>query len=144
LLDAKERDAAIERCEVSIEERANKAECRLMVKMICRHGRWTRPIFASLQRPNANNFVLPGVIKTYRLTYESVEVMHALFDKTVAKNTWSISANVLRDFVEYFGLRTEQLDIYSENGRVTFTSYTERIMEGKGMVWVQGIPVGLR
>lgn len=70
--------------------------------------------------------------------------MHALFDKTVAKNTWSISANVLRDFVEYFGLRTEQLDIYSENGRVTFTSYTERIMEGKGMVWVQGIPVGLR
>lgn len=70
--------------------------------------------------------------------------MHALFDKTAAKNTWSISANVLRDFVEYFGLRTEQLDIYSENGRVTFTSYTEMIMEGKGMVWVQRIPVGLR
>ncbi len=60
--------------------------------------------------------------------------MHALFDKTAAKNTWTIAANVLRDFVEYFGPKTEQLDIYSENGRATFTSYTERIMEGKGKV----------
>lgn len=60
--------------------------------------------------------------------------MHALFDKTAANNTWSIPANVLRDFVEYFGPKTEQLDMYSENGRATFTSYTERIMEGKGKV----------
>lgn len=39
LLDARDKDAAIERCEVSVEERADKTECRLMVRMICRYGR---------------------------------------------------------------------------------------------------------
>ena len=77
---------------------------------------------------------LPGVLKTYKLTYESTEVMHAVFDSTTAPNRWSISSRLLKDFVEHFGPKTEQLDIYSENGRATFTSYTEKIMDGKGMV----------
>ena len=76
---------------------------------------------------------LKGVIKTYKLTYESVEVMHALFNKSTAKNTWRIGANTLRSFVEYFGANTEQLDISSENGRATFTSYTEKVMNGRGL-----------
>ncbi|MCJ1464171.1 hypothetical protein MMC07_002784 [Pseudocyphellaria aurata] len=109
LIDARERDAAVERCEVCIQDQPDKPECRLVVKMICRHG----------------------VTKTYRLTYESVEVMHALFDKNAAKNKWTISASVLRSFIEYFGAATEQLDMYTENGRAQFTSYTERIMDGK-------------
>ena len=58
--------------------------------------------------------------------------MHALFDEKIAKNKWSIGAHVLRTFSEYFGPKTEQLDIYSEDGRVTFTSYTEKIMDGRG------------
>ncbi|MCJ1267317.1 hypothetical protein MMC22_007202 [Lobaria immixta] len=57
--------------------------------------------------------------------------MHALFDKNAAKNKWTISASVLRSFIEYFGAATEQLDMYSENGRAQFTSYTEKIMDGK-------------
>ncbi len=60
--------------------------------------------------------------------------MHALFDKNAAKNRWSISATVLRSFIEYFGAGTEQLDIYSEAGKATFTSYTEKIMDGKGLL----------
>ncbi|SLM35461.1 dna repair protein rad9 [Lasallia pustulata] len=72
-----------------------------------------------------------GVIKTYKLTYESTEIMHALFDKNAAKNRWTISASVLRSFSEHFGPKTEQLDIYSEEGRAMFTSYTEKIMDGK-------------
>lgn len=71
--------------------------------------------------------------KTYRLTYESVEVMHALFDRNSAKNRWRIGASILRSFIEYFGAGTEQLDIYSETGRATLTSYTEKIMDGKGL-----------
>ena len=70
--------------------------------------------------------------KTYKLTYESVEIMHALFDKNSAKNHWSISAHTLKAFSEYFGAKTEQLDMYAEGGRATFTSYTEKIMYGKG------------
>lgn len=59
-------------------------------------------------------------------------MMHALFNKGSAKNRWTISASVLRSFIEYFGPTTEQLDLYSENGRATLTSYTEKIMNGRG------------
>lgn len=59
--------------------------------------------------------------------------MHALFDKNLAKNHWSISAHILRAFSEYFGAKTEQLDMYSEGGRFTFTSYTEKLMNGNGV-----------
>ncbi|KAL8946427.1 MAG: hypothetical protein Q9222_007179 [Ikaeria aurantiellina] len=72
-----------------------------------------------------------GVTKTYKLTYESIEVKHALFNRDSAKNKWRIGANVLRTFLEYFGTNTEQLDICVEDGRATFTSYTEKIMHGK-------------
>ena len=59
--------------------------------------------------------------------------MHALFDKRTAKNRWKIGSSVLRTFTEYFGNGTEQLDIYSDEGRVAFTSYTEKVMTDKGL-----------
>ncbi|KAI9786189.1 MAG: hypothetical protein M1839_007599 [Geoglossum umbratile] len=107
--DSKDKDTAIEKCEISVQDRPQKAQCRLVVKLTCRHG----------------------VLKTYKLTYESVEVMHALFDKGLASNRWRISSKPLKEFIEHFGPRTEQLDIYQENGRATFTSYTEKIVDGK-------------
>lgn len=58
--------------------------------------------------------------------------MHAFFDRAIARNSWSISSRTLREFVEHFGSGTEQLDIYSEDGRVSLTSYTEKIMSGSG------------
>ena len=58
--------------------------------------------------------------------------MHALFDKHKARNQWRIGAHILKSFSEYFGPKTEQLDIYSEGGRVTLTSYTEKITNGNG------------
>ena len=73
-----------------------------------------------------------GVTKTHSLTYESVEVMHALFDKNRATNSWKVKSKMLRGIMEYFGAKAEQLDIYAEYGKVTFTSYTEKIMHGKG------------
>lgn len=76
---------------------------------------------------------ISGVLKTYRLTFESVAPMHALFVKENAHNTWSISSRTLREFVEHFGPGTEQLDIYSADGRVSLTSFTEKIMSGNGM-----------
>ena len=59
--------------------------------------------------------------------------MHALFDKKAAKNRWKIGSSVLRTFTEYFGTGTEQLDIYSDEGRVTFSSYTEKVISDKGL-----------
>lgn len=58
--------------------------------------------------------------------------MHALFHPELAKNHWAIPSKVLREFVEHFRAGTEQLDIYSEDGRASFTSYTEKIMTGNG------------
>lgn len=36
--DVKEKDTAVERCEVSLQDRPDETECRMIVKMICRHG----------------------------------------------------------------------------------------------------------
>lgn len=70
--------------------------------------------------------------KTYRLTYEPVEVMHALFDRTAASQGWTISARVLREYIEYFGPKTEQLDLLAQDGKAIFTSFTEKLQDGKG------------
>jgi cell cycle checkpoint control protein RAD9A len=73
------------------------------------------------------------VKKTYKLTYESAEILHAMFDRNAAKNRWVIGAQVLRLYVEYFGPKTEHLDINHEGGRVLFTSYTEKITHERGL-----------
>lgn len=38
--DLKDKDTAIERCDVELRDTADEAECRLVVKMICRHGKF--------------------------------------------------------------------------------------------------------
>ncbi|KAI4727723.1 Rad9-domain-containing protein [Aureobasidium sp. EXF-10728] len=107
--DPRGGDTSIDRCEVSVEDKPNKVQCRLVVKMVCRHG----------------------VTKTYRLTYESVEVSHALFDKYNAPNGWKISSRIFREYIEFFGTKTEQLDLLVKEEKAIFTSFTEKIMDGK-------------
>jgi cell cycle checkpoint control protein RAD9A len=110
LYDPLGRDGAIDRCEVSVQDRENEAQCRFIVKMVCNQG----------------------VIKTYKLTYEAVDVMHALFDRNVAKNRWSLHSGAVKAYIEYFGTKTEMLDIFAgEDGRCVFKSYTEKITNGK-------------
>jgi cell cycle checkpoint control protein RAD9A len=110
LFDPLGRDGAIDRCEVSVQERDNEAQCRFIVKMVCNQG----------------------VIKTYKLTYEAVDVMHALFDRSVAKNRWSMHSGAVKEYIEYFGTKTEMLDIFAgDDGRCVFKSYTEKITNGK-------------
>ncbi|KAG8530015.1 uncharacterized protein KY384_005497 [Bacidia gigantensis] len=75
-----------------------------------------------------------GVTKTYKLTYEAAEVTHAVFNQNLVKNTWRISALMLRSLIEYFSAGTEQLDVSTTSGRTTFTSYTEKIMNGKDIL----------
>jgi cell cycle checkpoint control protein RAD9A len=110
LYDPLGRDGAIDRCEVSVQDRENEAQCRFIVKMVCNQG----------------------IIKTYKLTYEAVDVMHALFDRNVAKNRWSLNSGAVKEYIEYFGTKTEMLDIFAgEDGRCVFKSYTEKITNGK-------------
>jgi len=74
--------------------------------------------------------------KTYRLTYESVEVMHALFDRSAATQGWRISSRVLREYIEFFGPKTEQLDLLAQDGKARFTSFTEKVQDGKGTLLI--------
>jgi len=71
-------------------------------------------------------------LKIYRLNFEAVPPLHALFSSEAANNSWSISSKTLREFAEHFGPGTEQLDIFSLDGRVSLTSFTEKIMSGNG------------
>lgn len=110
LFDPLGRDGAIDRCEVSVQERETEAQCRFIVKMVCNQG----------------------VIKTYKLTYEAVDVMHALFDRSVARNMWSMHSGAVKEYIEYFGTKTEMLDIFAgQDGRCVFKSYTEKVSNGK-------------
>ena len=59
-------------------------------------------------------------------------MMQAVFNKSRASSSWQIQARMLRDLSEHFGPKTEQLDIYAEEGNVTLTSYTEKNMHGRG------------
>ena len=58
--------------------------------------------------------------------------MSALFDRKAATQGWKIPARVLREYVEFFGSKTEQLDLLARDDKAIFTSYTERIQDGKG------------
>lgn len=71
------------------------------------------------------------VVKTFKLTYEAVEVLRANFDPKTSPNHWTIQSRTLKDIVEYFGPKTEQLDWYYEQGKVVFTSYTEKVSDGR-------------
>ncbi|KAF3936707.1 hypothetical protein ABW19_dt0200830 [Dactylella cylindrospora] len=109
----KERDDSlvqgIEKCEISLHERPSKVQCRLVVRMFCRHG----------------------VLKTYRLQYEESDIVYAAFKKEWSVHKWTMRATELKKWMEHFGPKAEHLDIaYDTEDRVSFTSYTEKIVDG--------------
>ena len=106
----KDRDTALERCDIELQADPDQTKCRLIIRMICRQG----------------------VFKTFRMTYDPAEVLYATFDDSRSQNYWTASSRTLRDIVEYFGPKTDQLDWYFENEKVTFTSYNEKVSNGRG------------
>ena len=48
--DAKRPETTIERCDVTIQEGEDTAECRLIVKMLSKHGLFNLIAIASIQR----------------------------------------------------------------------------------------------
>ncbi|KAL4917314.1 Rad9-domain-containing protein [Aspergillus aurantiobrunneus] len=105
----RDKDTAVERCEFEVQDDPDETECRLVIRMICGLG----------------------VIKTYKLTYETTAFQHAVFDPSQATNEWSIEPVFLKEITTHFSPSAEQLDIYSENTKVIFTSFTTKITNGK-------------
>ena len=109
LADPREKDVALERLDFALQAHPDQTECRLLFTLKCRQG----------------------IEKKYRLYYEAGEVLHASFDEPTSQNSWTVSSRTLRDVVEYFGRKTEHLDWCYQDGKVTFTSYTEKVQNGK-------------
>ncbi|KAL6234623.1 hypothetical protein BDW75DRAFT_160531 [Aspergillus navahoensis] len=105
----RDKDTAVERCEFEVHEEPDATECRLVIRMICGLG----------------------VIKSYKLTYESTTIQHAIFDRSQATNEWTIEPIFLKEIAAHFSPSAEQVDIYSENTKVIFTSFTTKITDGK-------------
>ena len=45
----------------------------------------------------------------------------------------------MREILEHFGRGAEHLDVYCEDGRAVFTSYTEKVIAGTGMLVLTSI-----
>ncbi|KAL4897852.1 DNA repair protein rad9 [Aspergillus ambiguus] len=107
--NGRDKDTAVERCEVELLEQTEETECKLIIRMVCGLG----------------------VIKSYKLTYEPATVNHAVFDRSQTTNQWSIDPKFLREITDHFSPSAEQLDIYSEGSKAIFTSFTTKITEGR-------------
>jgi len=75
-----------------------------------------------------------GVIKSYKLTYEPMNVQHAIFDRSRTTNQWTIEPKFLREIADHFSSSAEQLGIHADGDKVIFTSFTTKIAEGKGSI----------
>ena len=98
----------------------------------CQDDLWSRcipPIVSDRQQW----LTWPGVIKSYKLTYEPAAIQHAVFDRSKTTNQWTADPRFLKQIIDHFSLSAEQLDICAESGKATFTSFTTKITEGKGM-----------
>ncbi|EEA20995.1 hypothetical protein TMatcc_000999 [Talaromyces marneffei ATCC 18224] len=107
--ESRDKQTAVERCDVELHDSPDEVECRLHIQMICGQG----------------------VVKSYKLTYEPVSVQHALFDQSRVQNQWVIQAKILREIIDHFSPTAEQLDIYPDAGKAIFTSFTNKISDGK-------------
>lgn len=104
------REASVEKCELKLLHPSNDAiECQLLVRLVCKHG----------------------VRKTYKLQYEQTQTMHAVTDKTICHNRFRIAAKAMKDVMDHFALRAEELSLAVNDGVLLLTSFTEGIMNEK-------------
>jgi cell cycle checkpoint control protein RAD9A len=114
----------VDRCDVEVQDDSGDVTCRLVANIFCANGMATHLHLDSYLDH-------PGIVKTYKLTYEAVDIMHALFDKQSAVNQWSINSSFLREHLDFFSPKVEQLDICYERDRITFLSYTNKVVTAK-------------
>ncbi|BFZ59673.1 hypothetical protein YB2330_000687 [Saitoella coloradoensis] len=101
------KDMSVEKCELRMVNSSSTGESRLVVRLICKHS----------------------VLKTYKLTYESANPMHAVMDKSMCNAHWRISSKMLREYSEHFANKAEELTFaVDEGGRIVLTSFTEGLV----------------
>lgn len=100
----------MEKCEFKLlHPSEDAAECQLLLRLVCKHG----------------------VRKTYKLQYETTQTMHAVADRTVCHNQFSIPARALKDVMDHFAPRAEELTLAVNDGNLLLTSFTEGVMHDR-------------
>ncbi|CCG84241.1 protein of unknown function [Taphrina deformans PYCC 5710] len=110
-IDSKDgRDGAVEKCELKLlHPSEDGSECQLLVRLVCRHG----------------------VRKTYKLQYETTTTMHAVVDRTMNHNRFSMPARALKDVMDHFAPRAEEVTLAMDEGNLLLTSFTEGVSSDK-------------
>lgn len=105
------KDGAVEKCELKLLHPSDDAsECQLLIRLVCKHG----------------------IRKTYKLQYEQTQtMMYAVTDKTLCFNHFALSARTLKDVVDHFAPRAEELTLAVNDGQVLLTSFTEGVTHDK-------------
>jgi cell cycle checkpoint control protein RAD9A len=57
--------------------------------------------------------------------------MHAIFERLSSMNFWTIKASFLKENLDFFSPKVEQLDIYHEDDKMTFLSFTSKVVTDK-------------
>ncbi|KAK4232081.1 hypothetical protein QBC38DRAFT_464315 [Podospora fimiseda] len=106
--DVSRENAAIERCDVAIDDGVGK-KSRLVARISFRNG----------------------ITASHSLPYEVKAPTHAKFNQDEAGNCWAISSKTLRQLMDHFGPSIELLDINTdeENHVVNFTCFTEKVQK---------------
>jgi cell cycle checkpoint control protein RAD9A len=71
--------------------------------------------------------LVAGLVKTFSLTYEAVKLSYPLFDRQNSANRWTIKSSFLRENLDFFSPRVEQLDIFCSQDKMTFISFTNKV-----------------
>ncbi|KTW30303.1 hypothetical protein T552_00778 [Pneumocystis carinii B80] len=104
------KNVSVQKCELRIIRPNNtEREYRLIVRFLCKHG----------------------VLKTYKITYEQCQTMHALCNKSLCKNRWKIHSRILKEYLDHFSARAEELTLMSQNDKLLLTSFTEGLVYDK-------------
>ncbi|KAM7185655.1 DNA repair protein rad9 [Rhypophila sp. PSN 637] len=100
-----DKDAAVESCDVAVDDGPGK-KSRLVARINCRNG----------------------ITSSHSLSFEPKAPTHAKFDKSTARNHWTISSRTLRQLMDHFQPGIELLDINTddESRLVNFTCFTEK------------------
>jgi cell cycle checkpoint control protein RAD9A len=92
--------------------------CRFVTRIVCTHG-------MLLLRQNTSLRV-SDLVKTFALTYEAIDLNHPVFDRNNSLNRWTIKSSFLRENLDFFSPKVEQLDIFHDQDKMTFVSFTNK------------------
>ncbi|ORY81538.1 Rad9-domain-containing protein [Protomyces lactucae-debilis] len=114
------RDASVERCELKLlHPSEDKTQCAFLVRLVCKHG----------------------VRKTFKLQYEPVRSEHATCDRHTLFNRLKIPSVSLKEVVDHFAPRAEEVTLGLVDGNLQITSFTEGVVAKSNVQQILKQPV---